>query len=34
MFWFPLEQHLEMDKATFIDYAQKQLLELKEVENQ
>ena len=33
-FGFPLEQHLEMDKATFIDYAQKQLLQLKEVENQ
>jgi len=33
-FGFPLEQHLEMDKATFIDYAQKQLVLLKEVENQ
>ncbi|KQX03627.1 acyl-phosphate glycerol 3-phosphate acyltransferase [Acinetobacter sp. Root1280] len=33
-FGSPLEQHLEMDKATFIDYAQKQLLQLKEVENQ
>ncbi|WP_296281139.1 1-acyl-sn-glycerol-3-phosphate acyltransferase [uncultured Acinetobacter sp.] len=33
-FGCPLEQHLEMDKTDFIDYAQKQLLELKEVENQ
>ena len=33
-FGCPLEQHLEMDKTSFIDYAQKQLLELKEVENQ
>lgn len=33
-FGCPLEQHLEMDKTTFIDYAQKQLLQLKEVENQ
>ena len=33
-FGYPLEQHLDMDKAQFIDYAQKQLLELKKVENQ
>ena len=33
-FGCPLEQHLDMDKAIFIDYAQKQLLKLKEVENQ
>ena len=33
-FGCPLEQHLDMDKDIFIDYAQKQLLKLKEVENQ
>ena len=33
-FGCPLKQHLEMDKTAFIDYAHKQLLELKEVENQ
>ena len=33
-FGCPLEQHIEMDKTSFINYAQKQLLELKEVENQ
>lgn len=33
-FGYPLKQHLEMDKTTFIDYAHQQLLELKEVENQ
>ena len=34
IFGSPLEQHMEMDKKEFLDYAQQQLLKLKEVEYQ
>ncbi len=34
IFGAPLEQHMEMDKKEFLDYAQQQLLKLKEVEYQ
>ena len=34
IFGSPLEQHMEMDKKDFLDYAQQELLKLKEVEYQ
>ena len=34
IFGYPLDQHLEMDKVEFLEYAQQQLLKLKEVEYQ
>ncbi|OTG92918.1 lysophospholipid acyltransferase family protein [Acinetobacter sp. ANC 3832] len=34
IFGCPLDQHLEMDKVEFLEYAQQQLLKLKEVEYQ
>lgn len=34
IFGCPLEQHEELDKANFLDYAKQQLIKLKEVEYQ